>query len=133
MRARPLPLLALLPLLVACVGRGASGRSDMGRPFVPPSDRQLQQVLGDYPTPGPNATQAFKDARGDRLAFPGGSSSFADALVSFRAGDPSPIPEGLDPRAALGSPDYESDIWQPPRAVSLGNGGALTLRFDDNV
>jgi outer membrane protein OmpA-like peptidoglycan-associated protein len=135
MRPFLLPALTLASALLAisCVGRGASGRSDMGRPYVPPTDRQLQLLLGDFPNPGPNASTAFKDASGSVVAFPGGPSAFADELVAYRPGSPEPIPEGEDPRTALGPPDYVADIWQPPRAVSLGNGGSLTLRFTDNA
>lgn len=135
MRFSPLHALALAPslLAIACVGRGASGRPDMGRPFVPPTDRQLQLALGDFPSPGPSRSTAFTDAAGSIVPFPGGPASFADELVAYRIGDPEPIPEGQDARNALGPPDYVADIWRSPQAVSLGNGGSISLRFTDNV
>lgn len=135
MRPFLLHALALAPslLAIACVGRGANGRSDMGRPFVPPSDRQLQLVLGDFPSPGPSRSTYFQDTGGGVVPFPGGPASFADEVVTLRMGDPQPIPEGEDARNALGPADYVANIWQAPRAVSLGNGGSITLRFTDNV
>jgi outer membrane protein OmpA-like peptidoglycan-associated protein len=105
----------------------------MGKPFVPPSDQQLQLMLGDFPSPGRSLATAFKDAGGSLVVFPGGPTSFADDLIAYRVGNPEPIPEGEDPRTALGAPDYSANIWELPRAVSLGNGGSITLRFNDNV
>jgi len=71
--------------------------------------------------------------------FPGGISSFADAVVSYQPGL-----EGLSPSAgfqgafnALGAPDYSGANSCATTAacdfVSLGVGGALVLRFTDNV
>lgn len=71
--------------------------------------------------------------------FPGGVSSFADAVVSYQPGL-----AGADPTAAhqgdfnaLGAPDYAGVNSCASQAacsfVSLGVGGALVLRFTDNV
>lgn len=71
--------------------------------------------------------------------FPGGISSFADAVVSYQPGL-----EGADPSAgfqgafnALGAPDYSGANSCATTAacdfVSLGVGGALVLQFTNNV
>ncbi len=62
------------------------------------------------------------------VEFPGGISSFADQVVSYNVGtggvtDPYKVTSN-----ALGAPDYNGGI----QYVSLGNGGAVTLRFTDN-
>ena len=67
------------------------------------------------------------------IDFPDGISSFADAVItydgSFGVG---PAPTDLDftdPLESLGPPDYVNPIG----SVSLGRGGLLEVRFDDNV
>jgi OmpA-OmpF porin, OOP family len=124
MRPRLFP--ALLLLASGC------GASDAGR-FVPATDRQLQQLLGDYPSPGPNASNEVHDARGLVVAFPEARAHWASRVVAYEVGSPAPIPEGQDPQTALGPRDYAPDIWSKPRAVSLGNGGSLTLAFDEGA
>jgi len=69
--------------------------------------------------------------------FPGGASSFADAVVSY-----SPVIIGgapaladRNPAAALGVPDYGGAVCAVAatcKNVSLGQGGSLTLEFVDN-
>ena len=62
----------------------------------------------------------------DGIEFPGGEASFADALVDFNVGTPSPTsPTAMDPLTALGTPD---DVF-----FSLGVGGSITLQFTDNA
>ena len=60
--------------------------------------------------------------------FPGGASSFADAVVSYDptfGGATGPQLSARDPLNALGSPTVDS-------FVTLGDGGRITLRFTDN-
>jgi OOP family OmpA-OmpF porin len=116
-------------LLAACAPSGRHGPIDAGR-FVPRSDRQLQEILGDYPSPGPNASNDILDAAGKVVAFPRERAHFASRVVAYEVGTPAPVPEGQDPGTALGPPDYAPDKWTKPRAVSLGNGGSITLAFD---
>ena len=60
--------------------------------------------------------------------FPDGAISFADSVYSFNPGPD--VGAGFDdPNAALGIPDYSGSN---NTAVSLGNGGFLTLQFTDN-
>lgn len=121
-----LPIAALL--LTGCFGRGRYGAIDESR-FVEKSDVELVRLLGDFPTPGPNASNEIRDVSGAIVAFPAERARFADEVVSYVVGEPAPIPEAQEPRTALGAPDYRADKWEPPRSVSLGNGGSLTLRW----
>jgi OmpA-OmpF porin, OOP family len=123
------PLVASFPLLFAC---GCHGALDGSR-FVPASDRQLEQLLGDFPSPGPSVSSEVHDAAGNVVAFPRERAHFASRVVAYEVGSPAPLPEGQDPRTALGPPDYAPDRWARPRAVSLGRGGALTLAFDEGA
>lgn len=61
------------------------------------------------------------------IEFPDGELSFADAVISYFAGD-NVGPGWDDPTAALGVPDYPGT----DTAVSLGIGGELILQFVDN-
>lgn len=72
--------------------------------------------------------------QGNRVVFPGGDISWADAVVSFRPGDPA-ASRSRDPNAALGEPDYQGvdDAEDEATYVSLGHGGELVLAFADNV
>lgn len=111
----------------------ASGRvTDTMRPFVPSTDRQLYRELGDFPSPGPNTSSDIKDLQGNVVALPSkGLSSYADKVIDYQVGSPRPVPEGEGAEEALGPPDYTADIWQPPRAVTLGNGGSISLRLSN--
>src|SRR5262249_54300748 len=118
--------------LVACSPSGRRGLADVGR-FVPATDHQLEQILGDYPTPGPSPSTEFHDAAGNAVGFPLERAHFATRVVAYQVGFPAPLPEGQDPRTAVGPPDYMPDKWSRPRAVSLGNGGSITLAFDEGA
>jgi len=66
--------------------------------------------------------------------FPQGAASFADSVVSY---DPdltggAPSEAHRHPEHALGAPDY-AGVHDGSTSVSLGEGGSITLRFDDNV
>ena len=125
-------LLVCLAVVAGCLGQGRRGAID-ARPFVPVSDGQLQEILGDYPSPGPNASDEVHDAQGAVVPFPSERAHFADEVVAYEVGTPAPIPEGQDPQTALGPPDYRPDKWDKPHAVSLGNGGSLTLKFNQGA
>lgn len=70
------------------------------------------------------------------ITFPDGVSSFADAVVSYEplfGGGPGPSnPSFTDPTQALGTPNYTGGN-DGTGAVSLGDGGRITLRFTDNA
>lgn len=77
------------------------------------------------------APEAYPDGHGGEVSFPMGDVSFADTVVSYFHGDPSPIERRSNPAAALGIPDYaDSDDGG---YVSLGCAGELVLRFEDNA
>ncbi len=100
---------------------------------MPASDQQLQELLGDYPSPGPNASTDIHDGAGNVVAFPRERAHFASRVIAYEVGTPAPLPEGQDPTTALGPPDYAPDKWSRPRAVSLGNGGSITLAFGEGA
>lgn len=128
---RPVLLFAAA-LLASCAPTGRHGPIDASR-FVPASDRQLELLLGDYPTPGPSPSAGFHDALGREAAFARERAHFADRVIAYEVGSPEPLPEGQDPLTALGPPDYVADKWSRPRAVSLGNGGSITLAFGEGA
>jgi OmpA-OmpF porin, OOP family len=130
MNPRSLP--AIFALSVAALVAGCSRLPDVGHPVLE-NDRELHDLLGDYPSPGPNASTGFHDAAGNPVAFPKERAHYADRVVAYEVGSPAPIPEGQDPEMALGPPDYAPDKWSRPRAVSLGNGGSITLSFGEGA
>ena len=127
----PIPCLGAL-FLAGCVASGRHGAIDSSR-FVPKSDRQLERELGTYPSPGESVGQAIHDTHGAVVDYPVGRLSFAEEVVEYEVGGPAPVPEGQHPNEALGAPDYKPDTRRLPRAVSLGNGGFLTLRFAEGA
>ena len=65
------------------------------------------------------------------VEFPAGSSSFADAVVSYDptyGGTSGPLVQYQNPLNALGIPGGSSDIG----FVTLGQGGRIVLKFTDN-
>jgi len=67
------------------------------------------------------------------IEFPDGASSFADSVITYNnlfGGGPPPTDGNfLNPAVSIGPPDFASPIG----SVSLGNGGLLSIQFDDNV
>ena len=74
----------------------------------------------------------YKGKKGKIIHFPLGELSFADEVVAFQMGDPGPKPDATDPDSALGPPDRKP-AKRRNKAVTLGCGGVLTLRFVDNA
>lgn len=84
-----------------------------------------------------SANQADAEIIGG-VEFPQGQVSFADSVVSFTPGAAGlPSAPYLGEANALGAPDYNFNpgcaSQEACTFVSLGVGGALVLRFDDNV
>ena len=73
----------------------------------------------------------YNDGHGGKIKLPFGDISFADKVMSYRAGNPAPIPENSKPNDALGKPDF--NIEKVTGFVSLGTGGELILAFTDNA
>jgi hypothetical protein len=69
------------------------------------------------------------------IEFPGGPSSFADAVISynpaFGGGNVPSHANFITPEKAIGVPDY-SGGGTGTGSVSLGAGGQIVLRFTDN-
>jgi outer membrane protein OmpA-like peptidoglycan-associated protein len=78
-----------------------------------------------------NTTKEYKDGHGGKIKLPLGDISFADKLVSYKMGNPAPIPENAEPADALGIPDF--NLERVTGFVSLGTGGELVLAFTDNA
>jgi len=73
----------------------------------------------------------YSDGHGGIIKLPLGDISFADRIVSYKAGDPAPIPENSKVNDALGKPDFNKE--RITGFVSLGTGGELTVAFTDNA
>jgi len=76
--------------------------------------------------------QTYDDGNEGEVTLPLGDLSFADRVVGYSAGNPAPIPESSEPSAVLGVPDWQT-LNEPERWVTLGCGGSLVVRFDDNA
>lgn len=74
--------------------------------------------------------RTYSDGHDGRIFFPFGDISFADEVVSFKVGNPSPI-EGYGPQNAIGIPDYVGDYEK--KYTTLGYGGELVVKFTDNI
>lgn len=72
----------------------------------------------------------YTSGEGESIYMPLGEISFADRVVSYNKGKPSPLKEYTNPREALGEPDYVN--YRVPRYVSLGCYGSIVLEFTDN-
>lgn len=62
--------------------------------------------------------------------FPQGAASFADSVVSLNRGSEGTLGQASN---ALGPPDRNQHPDLDDNAVTLGNGGQLTIEFTDNV
>jgi hypothetical protein len=91
---------------------------------------------------GEDSSIAFQESKavvvmthqGEKITFPAGEISWADAVVSYKVGDPAPA-EKQNSKAALGRPDHAAASKDPEvkSDVVLGHGGELVLQFTDNV
>jgi outer membrane protein OmpA-like peptidoglycan-associated protein len=127
MSTRTLGLLGLLVSLspVAC----AKAHGPFGYSRHPYTHAQIQALLGNWPNPGPNVDDVVRDLSGAPVDPPRDPAAYAMELVVFEPGRPAAIIEASNPREALGMPNYSANIWEPPHAVSLGNGGAIVFKL----
>jgi len=65
------------------------------------------------------------------VEFPGGVSSFADAVVSYNVGTGGVTDPYKITSSALGAPDYDG-VVSHAGYVSLGSGGSIVLQFTNN-
>jgi OOP family OmpA-OmpF porin len=73
----------------------------------------------------------YPDGHDGVVNLPQGDISFADTVISYKAGDPAPIKHNSNPQDAVGVPDFNADSISG--FVSLGVGGELVLAFTNNA
>lgn len=73
----------------------------------------------------------YDNGHGKKIVLPQGDISFADEVVSYKAGSPAPIQENSNPQDAIGIPDFNME--RVTGFVSLGIGGELVVAFHDNA
>ena len=75
--------------------------------------------------------------RGVKVCFPKGDISFADRVISFSPGKPTPHPMYGDPAEALGPPNFNPatamSLKVKQKSTSLGCGGTIVLQFTNNA
>lgn len=74
--------------------------------------------------------KSYPDGQGGEVYFPLGDISFADEVISFKAGVPASV-DGYGPKEALGIPDYVGNYEK--KYSTLGYGGELIVKFNDNT
>ncbi len=79
----------------------------------------------------PAQEKEYPDGHGKTVKLPQGDVSFADSVISYTAGNPSPIAANSNPVDALGVPDFNAQTVKG--FVSLGTGGELVLQFTNNA
>jgi len=117
---------ALVLLSAACGGQPPPAATAPASPHL--SEAAIIEGLPTFQSPGPNVLEGMHDTAGRAASLPDGVR-FAESVKAYEPGDPAPDRVVADPRTALGPPDYVVDEQAAPRAVSLGNGGTLVLRF----
>jgi outer membrane protein OmpA-like peptidoglycan-associated protein len=73
----------------------------------------------------------YSNGHGGIVKLPQGDISFADTVISYKAGNPTPIKHNSNPQDAVGFPDFRADSISG--FVSLGVGGELVLSFINNA
>lgn len=110
--------------------------SDPNQPLAPIAFARIvnNSVIGGRVSSVPNSIPITVAGQ----FYSSGDLSFADSVVSYdprAGGGPLPVAGLQDPTQALGVPNYSS-IGEPlpnQGVVSLGRGGILVVRFDDNI
>ncbi|MDM0117915.1 hypothetical protein QTI66_38155 [Variovorax sp. J22R133] len=88
----------------------------------------MPPIYGAAQTP-----KTYVDSRGNKIDFPLGDLSFADELVSFSIGAPAAKDPYSQSSAVLGPPNFRDDSQVPIPYTTLGCGGTIQLRFQDNA
>ncbi|PLW83912.1 hypothetical protein CWI75_00695 [Kineobactrum sediminis] len=83
-----------------------------------------------HAAPEGSSGKAYPDGHGGEVFFPLGETSFADEVVSYTPGKPDGGEASSDPSVSLGIPDYVKN--EDESYLTLGCGGELVVRFDDN-
>jgi outer membrane protein OmpA-like peptidoglycan-associated protein len=77
-----------------------------------------------------NTGKLYKIDRYESIYLPLGKISFADSLISYRVGFPTPIQKYRDSTQCLDEPNYKRYLI--PNFISLGCGGEIVVKFTDN-
>lgn len=99
--------------------------------FAKKFNKSLNVVNGMIAAIGLFASVSAQAVMYGGVEFPGGASSFADAVVSYEptfGGATGPEVSARNPLQSLGVPTGSSGVG----FVTLGDGGRITLRFTDN-
>ncbi|MCA2011766.1 OmpA family protein [Cereibacter sphaeroides] len=97
----------------------------------PPAPEPMPEPQDDgLVIPEEGAVQ-YEDTRGNMVDFPAGLISFADAVVDYQPGSSIGNANARNPEEGLHAPDYSSS--GNSGYVTLGCGGVVTYRFDDNT
>lgn len=75
--------------------------------------------------------KAYPDNRGGEVRLPMGDMAFADEVVAFTPGTPTPPPDHAIAQKAVSVADFKSGV--DDNYVTLGCGGVLTVKFTDNA
>ncbi|MGZ3901384.1 MAG: hypothetical protein ACXVDC_13745 [Bacteroidia bacterium] len=73
----------------------------------------------------------YNDGHGGKIKLPLGDLSFIDKVISYTRGKPAPVELNINPKDAVGLPDFNET--QVTGFVSLGIGGELVLAFTNNA
>jgi hypothetical protein len=149
MRLQSLSGAAVLALFFSACGqttttsppsKGTIGTPSSGAPNASAAVKDLPRHEEDAPRPEddlavfPGKRVEVVTTQGHRFQVAAEHDPWADAVVSYKPGNPAPQ-RSRDPRSAVGKPDYKGtdDAEDEKRYVALGHGGELVLEFRDNV
>ena len=90
----------------------------------------IASLLGDCLFAQSGRGKSYRIDRNKSIYLPLGKISFADKLIAYKVGSPSPKQIYRDSIQCLHEPNYTS--YSIPDFISLGCGGSLTVQFTDN-
>lgn len=130
------PTIPARPVHIVLAGRQTGPEIHAKKPARIPVKRELRAICATallLVSTTPAADEVYPDGHGGEVSFPMGASSFADQVVSYGGGDPSPAERAADPQAALGPPDLADKDAGAYVTLGCGCGGELVLAFADNA
>lgn len=83
-----------------------------------------------FPANAQESGKSYNDGHGGKIFIPLGDKAFADEVISFSKGSPAPVIFSCNSGDAVGCPNYDG---LSGGFVSLGCGGVLILKFNDNA
>lgn len=87
-------------------------------------------LIISFPVLAQNQGLNYPDGHGGTIFLPQGDISFADEVLDFKRGDPDAVTEACDSALSVGKADFAGVA---SNFTSLGCGGSLILRFNDNA